>query len=178
MAELNPDYLPNPETEKAEPRVRTTENVNEALADMEAAEDQLGLLLNKYGWDADDELKTKMLLAFREALTNAIFHGNYGVGKVTSGDDISKLAQEKVNAEGAANLPVEVKVSFQVNNKVVEIIIQDFGQGFDVNNVADPILQENILKTSGRGIHWMREFYDSVVFSGPRNQIVTLKKTR
>ncbi len=178
MAEHSPDFLSRPETEKAEPRVRTTENVGESLADMDAAEDQLSLLMDKHGWNADNDLKFEMLMAFREALTNAIFHGNYGVGKVTSGDDISQLAQKKVDAEGITGLPAEIKVGFSVNNKAIEITIQDFGRGFDISNVADPVLQENILKTSGRGIHWMREFYDSVVYSGPRNQTVTLKKTK
>ena len=39
----------------------------------------------------------------------------------------------------------------------------DQGQGFDPDDVADPLAPENILKSSGRGIFFMRSFMDDVV---------------
>ena len=39
----------------------------------------------------------------------------------------------------------------------------DEGEGFDPEEVADPLAPENMLKSSGRGIFFMRSFMDDVV---------------
>jgi serine/threonine-protein kinase RsbW len=44
------------------------------------------------------------------------------------------------------------------------ISIRDEGPGFDPEAVADPLAPENRLKTSGRGIFYMRTFMDYVRF--------------
>ncbi len=46
----------------------------------------------------------------------------------------------------------------------LEISIRDEGQGFDPGAVGDPLAPENRLKTSGRGIFYMRTFMDDVRF--------------
>jgi serine/threonine-protein kinase RsbW len=38
--------------------------------------------------------------------------------------------------------------------------ILDQGRGFSLDDVPDPLAQENLLKTSGRGIFLMRAFMD------------------
>ncbi len=38
----------------------------------------------------------------------------------------------------------------------------DQGQGFDPVDVADPLAPENLLKTSGRGVFFMRSFMDDL----------------
>jgi serine/threonine-protein kinase RsbW len=43
---------------------------------------------------------------------------------------------------------------------VVEVV--DEGDGFDPEAVADPLDPENVLKSSGRGIFFMRNFMDDV----------------
>jgi serine/threonine-protein kinase RsbW len=40
--------------------------------------------------------------------------------------------------------------------------VLDEGQGFDADAIADPLAPENILKSSGRGIFFMRSFMDDV----------------
>jgi serine/threonine-protein kinase RsbW len=47
------------------------------------------------------------------------------------------------------------------NELVVRVL--DQGEGFDPQEVADPLAPENILKSSGRGIFFMRSFMDDVV---------------
>ena len=77
-------------------------------------------------------------MAVREAVANAIKHGN-------------KLdVKKKVNA------------TFELNGMELEIKISDEGQGFDPSKVSDPLNPQNLLKTSGRGIFYMRTFMDSV----------------
>ena len=82
-------------------------------------------------------------MAVREAVTNAVLHGNR--------QDESK--------------PVEVGLSGTQARLV--ITVRDRGAGFDPAAVADPTAEENILKTSGRGILFMRTFMDEVTWERP-----------
>ena len=80
-------------------------------------------------------------MAVREAVTNAVIHGN-------------KLDGAKA---------VEVKLRNTLG--VFEISVHDQGSGFNPNEVPDPTKDENILKPSGRGIFFMRNFMDEVDWS-------------
>ncbi len=48
----------------------------------------------------------------------------------------------------------------QPSELVVRVL--DQGAGFDPQEVADPLAPENVLKSSGRGIFFMRNFMDDV----------------
>ena len=80
-------------------------------------------------------------MAVREAVANAIKHGN----KL----DISK----KVNA------------TFELEGPDLEITISDQGEGFDPEKVSDPLNPQNLMKTSGRGIFYMKTFMDQIQYS-------------
>ena len=80
-------------------------------------------------------------MAVREAVANAIKHGNRL--------DVSK----KVNA------------TFTLRDYELEIRISDEGNGFDPEKISDPLHPQNLMKTSGRGIFYMRTFMDAVDFS-------------
>lgn len=77
-------------------------------------------------------------MAVREALVNAVKHGN-------------RLDEDK---------PVEIELARR--DAGMEILIRDFGEGFDVSQVPDPTNPENLLKASGRGILFMHNFVDKV----------------
>lgn len=80
-------------------------------------------------------------MAVREAVANAIKHGN-------------KLdVRKKVNA------------TFALTGAQLEITILDEGEGFDPQEVSDPLNPQNIMKTSGRGIFYMKTFMDQVRYS-------------
>ena len=40
--------------------------------------------------------------------------------------------------------------------------VLDQGPGFDPDSVADPLAPENLLRSSGRGIFFMRSFMDDI----------------
>ena len=80
-------------------------------------------------------------MAVREAVANAIKHGNRL--------DVRK----KVNAR------------FILRGAHLEITISDEGEGFDPETVSDPLNPQNLMKTSGRGIFYMRTFMDAVNYS-------------
>ena len=75
-------------------------------------------------------------MAVREAVTNAIVHGNQ--------EDEAKA----------------VEVTLNCLEDALQIEVKDQGEGFDPTSVPDPTDPENILKTSGRGIFLMRSFMD------------------
>lgn len=77
-------------------------------------------------------------LAVREAMTNAVIHGNSG--------DESKF----------------VEVTLNSSRDYLEIRIRDQGSGFNPHQVPDPTREENLLRTNGRGIFFMRNFMDEV----------------
>ena len=78
----------------------------------------------------------------RESVINAIKHGNRF--------DPSKLVTVEFALEPAAAPTALV------------IRITDEGEGFDPVEVADPLAPENLLRSSGRGIFFMRSFMDDV----------------
>ncbi|MBD0371947.1 MAG: ATP-binding protein [Pyrinomonadaceae bacterium] len=80
-------------------------------------------------------------MAVREAVTNAVLHGNR--------QDAAK----------------KVEVKFHGSPERLEITVRDRGTGFDLNSVPDPTDPQNLLKASGRGILFMRTFMDDVQYS-------------
>ena len=93
-------------------------------------------------------------LAVREALANAIKHGN------------------------EENPSKQVHVDLEVEGEEVVIRVEDEGTGFDPAQVGDPLARENILKTNGRGILFMEKFMDEIQYgAGPGGgTMVTLRK--
>jgi len=79
-------------------------------------------------------------MAVREAVTNAIQHGN-------------KL-----------DLAKKVEVCYGLAPERLTVSVRDQGRGFQLNEIPDPLKVENVLKPSGRGIFYMRTFMDEVDF--------------
>ena len=80
-------------------------------------------------------------LALREALCNAVVHGN--------GLDAHKLVNVRCRRE---------------LGKGVSLVVNDQGQGFDQNAVPDPLGVENLEAEHGRGIHLITLAMDEVFF--------------
>ena len=81
-------------------------------------------------------------VAVRESVINAIKHGNR--------EEYRKL------------VTVEFAVAPDMNPSELIVRVLDQGEGFDPGEVADPLAPENVLKSSGRGIFFMRNFMDDV----------------
>jgi serine/threonine-protein kinase RsbW len=90
----------------------------------------------------DDDAVHWIGVAVRESVINAIKHGNR--------EQYGKL--------------VTVEFSFHPVEGPAELLVRvlDEGEGFDPQSIADPLAPENILKSSGRGIFFMRNFMDDV----------------
>ena len=90
----------------------------------------------------DDDSLHWVSVAVRESVVNAIKHGN-------KNDESKRVIVEFT--------PVPMD-----EPKELIIRVQDEGEGFDPEDVADPLAPENILKSSGRGIFLIRSFMDDV----------------
>lgn len=110
-------------------------------------------ILDGYGPVKDDVLfEIKVIL--NELLLNAVIHGNK--------EDKSKL----------------VKVRTGINNDYVYFIIEDEGEGFNINCYGrqDECLDILDMKENGRGILIVKNLCDKVKYNSKGNKIVVLKK--
>lgn len=115
----------------------TTELIYDSrIESIGAAAEAAAEILNRFG--AGEEVLFAVDMAIREAVTNAVVHGN-------------KKDESK-----------KVMVSLSRSSNALEIVVRDQGHGFDPEGVADPTDPKNLLKASGRGILFMRTFMDEV----------------
>ena len=89
----------------------------------------------------EEDAAYNVSVAVRESVVNAIKHGNE--------HDESK----------------RVAVVFTIHPAALEVKVQDQGRGFDPESVPNPIAEENLLKSYGRGIFFMRNFMDEVTIA-------------
>jgi serine/threonine-protein kinase RsbW len=101
-----------------------------------------------------DDSETDIETTLREALANAVLHGN--------GEDSSKR--------------VHVVCRCYIDGEVW-ITVRDEGRGFDINAVPDPTEPENRLSTGGRGIYLMQRLMDEVFFEGGGTVVHLRKKS-
>lgn len=105
------------------------------------------------GFDEDDALNIG--IAVREAVINAIVHGN--------GRDPKR----------------KVDVVLKAKRRAIEARVRDEGSGFDPRGAPDPTSGDNVLRTSGRGLLMIRAFVDEVRFKqrdGRGLEVTLLKK--
>jgi serine/threonine-protein kinase RsbW len=123
----------------------TLESVNKAeeMADQNAA--QAGF---------DEDSRGGIAMAVREAMINAVMHGN-------------GYSPEK-----------RVGLSFEQTGSELLIKIADEGKGLNPEGIPDPLAPENLMKQSGRGIFLIRAFMDDVQFRNlePGTEITLIKR--
>ena len=101
---------------------------------------------NRDGSERDVEV------ALREALANAIVHGN------------QQDARKSVDVACRCTTDGEISIT-----------VEDEGQGFDADSVADPTTPENRLLKQGRGIYLIKSLMDEVCFER-RGAVVHMRK--
>ena len=106
------------------------------LDSVDVAEEMVKRFADEAGFPEDEVHQIGM--AVRESVVNAVVHGN------------CYSSQKKVT------LAVE-----QENDRLT-IRVQDQGVGFDVDDVPDPLANENLMRKSGRGLFLIRAFMDEL----------------
>ena len=87
-------------------------------------------------------------LALHEALANAVVHG--------CGNDPGKVVECELSCRDAGELV---------------IVVRDPGAGFDPASVPNPVAEENVYSTHGRGIYLIRRLTDGVSFERGGSEI-------
>jgi len=108
--------------------------LDSTLESVDHAEEIAVGLAKRAGFGEDD--LTKIGMAVRESMVNAVVHGNrYNANK-------------------------KVRLSVSKNSESLTVRIADEGEGFDFENLPDPCAGENLFRSSGRGIFLIRSFMD------------------
>jgi serine/threonine-protein kinase RsbW len=92
-------------------------------------------------------------LALREALSNAVIHGN------------------RLDAHKLVHVRCRCKVG-----KGISLLVSDQGQGFDVQTVPDSVAVENLEAEHGRGIQLMKLVMDEVSFQHGGTEVHLCKR--
>jgi serine/threonine-protein kinase RsbW len=106
------------------------------LESVDQAEAEILKAAGEAGFDEDEQHRIGM--AVRECMVNAVVHGN------------------RYNR----NKRVHVGVSLEKGQFTVRI--SDQGEGFEIQEVPDPLHETNLLRHSGRGLFLMGAFMDDV----------------
>jgi serine/threonine-protein kinase RsbW len=114
--------------------------------------DHLMRLIN--GLRVTDGTEVDIEVALREALLNAIIHGNR--------EDPSKHVYLTILCDA---------------NGEVSTVIRDEGDGFESSSIPDPTAPEHRMSTHGRGIYLMRALMDEVSFE-EGGTVVYMRKGR
>jgi CheY-like chemotaxis protein len=126
----------------------------------------------------DDNDVLRVSVALREALTNAICHGNLEMGPPPEwGDD----AAEKRFVERAQQPPYrDRRVHLTVTESPEEVVyvVRDEGPGFDVASLPAPGDPAAFEKFGDRGLTLIRSFMDEVRFNAAGNEITLVRRCR
>src|SRR5271156_4045554 len=127
-----------PRAHQAGPCLELERSLPSKVAAISPFVDKLMRLIRKCGHAPEGENDVE--IALREALANAIIHGNH------------------------ENPRKQVHVTCRCEPEEVTIAVKDEGRGFDINELADPTAPENIGSVHGRGIFLMKALMDDVRF--------------
>ena len=124
----------------------------------------------------DETENLRMGVALREAMNNAIYHGNLEVTSDLREQDhrlFYDLAEERQKQSPYRDRHVHVRISLTPSQAICAVL--DEGPGFDPDSLPDPLAPENLEKASGRGLLLIRTFMDQVRHNEIGNEITMVK---
>lgn len=138
-----------------------------------------------YFQDAD-QLAARLGLCLREALTNAIVHGNLEIPaelRDTCWEEFETVLHERQNHSPLARRQVTIRCEMQPHS--VRFEVEDQGDGFDTETVAAQLrrrmaaeedsLNFDALSTGGRGLMIIATCMDHVSWNAKGNRITMIK---
>jgi serine/threonine-protein kinase RsbW len=128
-----------PGTHRAGPFIELRQSVPSRVNAISSAVEQLMRFITTFR--VNDGSEGDIDVALREALANAIVHGN----------------------KSDARKQVDVVCRCGIDGELL-ITVRDDGDGFDPAAVPDPTAVENLLSGHGRGLHLIRALMDKVHF--------------
>lgn len=95
---------------------------------------------------------SNLFVALDEAFVNAVKHGN-------------KFEADKL-----------IRIRTDISKTEARFTIEDEGDGFDVGAIPDPLDPQNLFKTSGRGVLFIYNIMDEVIYNERGNRLTMVKK--
>ena len=121
-------------------------------------------------------------VALKEALLNALFHGNLEI----SHEDTAQVQDILIKENDVS--PVErrrneipycdrrIRVEILLSSQEARITIRDDGSGFDVSAIPDTTEAGTLESDEGRGLALMRSFTDELNFNDVGNEVTMVKR--
>jgi CheY-like chemotaxis protein len=125
----------------------------------------------------DENGLIRVAVALREALINAIHHGNLELESGLREKDEKRyyqFAEERRSQEPYQDRRVYVHA--KESHQEAVYVIRDEGTGFDPTTLPDPTDPANLEKVSGRGLLLIRTFMDEVTHNKAGNEITMIKR--
>jgi CheY-like chemotaxis protein len=119
----------------------------------------------------------RVAVALREALSNAIIHGNLEVDSaLRENNEASYYMQIEERKRQEPYRSRTVSVVAEESRSEAVYVVRDEGPGFDCSNLPDPTDPANLERVSGRGLLLIRTFMDEVSFNEKGNEITMIKR--
>lgn len=115
------------------------------LSELKKVENFLSDILNEF--NLAQKYFNKIYLCVSEAVVNSIKHGNKSDGNKT------------------------VSIGIDCDEKEINVLVEDEGEGFDINLIEDPTLKSNLKNESGRGIFIIKKMSDKFEYNEKGNRI-------
>jgi CheY-like chemotaxis protein len=129
------------------------------------------------GHVVDPTARIQLSVAIREAIVNAMLHGNLELSSSLKESDPE--AHDRLSAERRDLAPYRarrVRVSVVQTAEDVTCVVSDEGPGFDLSVVPDPTDPANLERVSGRGLFLIRNFMSEVTHSDGGRTITMIKR--
>jgi CheY-like chemotaxis protein len=119
----------------------------------------------------------RIAVALREAIVNAIDHGNLELDSELRQDD--ERVYERLGEERRLQSPYcerRVHIDVALARTEATFAIRDEGRGFDPTALPDPTDPANLSRIGGRGVLLIRTLMDEVNFNPTGNEIILIKR--
>lgn len=121
----------------------------------------------------------ELSLALRELLLNALEHGNLGLSFADKTEALESGTLEALLRSRATDpryVERRITVETTLQPSLITVSIEDMGEGFDWNNLADPLDPSQQLASHGRGILLARMSVDTLEYNATGNRVTVTKR--
>ena len=130
----------------------------------------------------DSSGQLRIGVALREALLNALLHGNLEISLERMDE-----AREQLMSQQELSIPIDgpveeaflarrIFVNVRISTEEARFVIRDEGPGFDVSSVPTSWAPGGLEKKGSRSLSLMRAFMDEVVYNEAGNEVTLVKR--
>ena len=131
--------------------------------------------LPSYGILKQEQL-FRMNMLLKEAIENAIFHGNLELSSEMRRDNpklFFKTAAQKRDIDPYINR--KLILQYDISRNSAKYVVRDEGKGFVHGDLLDPGDPDNLLRIEGRGLIMIMNFMDEVFWNDRGNEVTMVR---